>query len=90
MSTFMLNALLAVANFLLHLSGHAWPTELAMQQAQCLLLALVPSISVTSIYGSYSVSLGDYKSQNFFQFVWGCGDDRGLLGRALASSTLRV
>ena len=58
MSAFMLDALLAAANHLLHLSGHSWPPELVMQQAQCLLLALVSSIMLTSIYGIYPVNLG--------------------------------
>ena len=71
MNAFMLDALLAAANHPLHLSGHAGPPELVIQQAQCLLLALVSSIMVTSIHGSYPVSLGDHKSQNFLQFASG-------------------
>ena len=59
---FMLDASLAAANHPLHLSCHAGPPELVIQQAQCLLLALVSSIMVTSIHGSYLVSLGDHES----------------------------
>ena len=61
MSAFMLDTSLTAANHLLHLSSHTWPPELVMQQAQYLLLALVSSIMVTSIHGSYPVSLGDYE-----------------------------
>ena len=39
---------------------------------QCPLLTLVSSILVTSIYGSYSVSCGDYKLQNLFQLATWC------------------
>ena len=32
MNAFMLDALLTAADCLLHLSGHAWPPELVMQE----------------------------------------------------------
>ena len=80
MNAFMLDALLTAANPLLHLSGHSWPPELVMQQAQCPLLALVSSIVVTSIYGRYPMSPVAYKSQNFFQFASG--------GAAIVKSSL--
>ena len=69
MNAFMLDALLTAANHPLHLSGHAGSPKPVIQQAQCPLLALVSSIVVTSIHGSYSVSLGDHESQNFLQFA---------------------
>ena len=65
----MLDVSLTSANCCLHLSSHAQPPEPVMQQAQCLLLALVTSIMVTSIHGSYPVSLGDYELQNLLQFT---------------------
>ena len=71
MNAFMLDALLTAANHPLHLSSHARPPELVIQQAQHLLLTLASSIMMTSIYGSYPVSLGDHKSKNFFQFTGG-------------------
>ena len=71
MNAFMLDALLTAANCPLHLSGYARPPEPVIQQAQCLLLALVSSIMVTSIHGSYPVSLRDHKLQNFLQFTSG-------------------
>ena len=64
-----LDTLLTVANCLLHLGGHSWPPELVMKKAQCLMLTLVSSISVTSVHGSHSVSLGDHKLQNLLQFT---------------------
>ena len=67
----MLDALRAAANYPLHLSGHSRSAELVIWQAQCLLLALVSSIMVTSIHGSYLVSLGDHKSQYFLKFTSG-------------------
>ena len=89
-NAFMLDASLTDANCLLHLSSHAGLPELVMQQAQCLLLAFVPSIMVTSIHGSYPVSLGDHKLLNFSQFAnGGVVMVKGSLGRALASSDLR-
>ena len=57
MNAFMLDALLTGANCPLHLSGHAGPLGLIIQQAQCLLLALVSGIMVTSIHGGYPLSL---------------------------------
>ena len=69
MNAFMLDALLTAANHPLHLSGHAGPPKLVIQQAQCLLLALVSSIVVTSIHGSYPVSHEDHKSQNILKFA---------------------
>ena len=71
MNAFMLDASLAVANHPLHLNSHAQPPELVIQQAQCLLLALVSSIVMTSIHGSYPVSLGDHELQNLFHFTSG-------------------
>ena len=69
MNAFMMDASLTATNCLLHLTGHAGPPELVIQQAQCPLLALVPNITVTFIPGSYPVSLGDHKSQNILQFT---------------------
>ena len=68
-NAFMLDVSLAAANCPLHLSGHAGPSELVIQQAQCLLLALVSSITMTSSHGSYPVSLGDHELQNFLKFI---------------------
>ena len=69
MNAFMLDASLTAANHPLHLGGHAGPPELIIQQTQCLLVALVSGIMVTSIHGSYTVGLEDHKSQNFLQFA---------------------
>ena len=80
MNAFMLDELLARANHPLHLSSHARSPELVIQQAQCLLLALMSSIMVTPIHGSYPVSLEDHESQNFLQFTSG--------GVAMAKSSL--
>ena len=68
---FMLDALLTAANHLLHLSGHSWLLKLVMQQAQLSTVAMVSSITVTSIPGSYLVGLVDYESQNVLQFASG-------------------
>ena len=70
-NAFILDALLTAANHPLHLGSHGRPPEVIIQQAQCLPLALVSSIKVTSIHGSYPVSLWDHKSQNFLQFTSG-------------------
>ena len=69
MNVFMLDALRIAANCPLYLGGHVRPPELIIQQGQCLLLALVSGIAVTSNIGSYPVSLGDHKSQNFLWFA---------------------
>ena len=71
MNAFMLDASLTAANYPLHLGSHAGSAELIIQGAQCLLLALVSSIAVTSIHGSYLLSLGDHELQNFLQFTSG-------------------
>ena len=46
---------------------HARPPELILQQGQCLLLTLMPSVPMESIYGHNSLSHGDYKLHHFFQ-----------------------
>ena len=71
MNAFMLDASLTAANCPLHLSGHAGPSEPVIQETQCLLVALMPSIMVTSINGNYPVSLGNHWLQNFLQFTSG-------------------
>ena len=67
----MLDTLLTATDCPLHLSCHARPPELVIQQAECLLLTLVSSIAMTSNHGSYPVSLRDHESQNFFLFASG-------------------
>ena len=69
MNAFMLDALHTAANCPLHLSSHAGPPDLVIQQAQCPLLGLVSSITVTYIHGSYPASLWDHTLQNFLQFT---------------------
>ena len=71
MNAVMMDALLTAADCPLHLSGHARLPEPVIQQVQCPLLTVVSSIAMTSIHGSYPVSLEDHKSQNFFQFASG-------------------
>ena len=68
----MLEALLTVADCLLHLCSHSRPPEPVMQQAHSLLLTLVSSILVTSIHGSYLMSCRDYELQNIFQLTSWC------------------
>ena len=71
MNVFMLDTLLAAADCPVHLSSHVRLPELVIQQAQCLLLALLSSIAVTSIHGSCPVSFGNHELQNIFQFTGG-------------------
>ena len=71
MSAFMLDASLTAAYHLVHLSGHSWLPEPVTQEAQCLLLALVSSIMVTSIHGSYPVSPGTMNHKTSSNFPGG-------------------
>ena len=80
MNAFMLDASLTADNCPLHLGSHGGLPELIIQQAQGLLLALVSGIMVTSIHGSYPVSLGDHELQNFLHFTsWGVAMVKGSL-----------
>ena len=85
MNAFMLNASLTAANCPLHLSGHVRPPELVIQQAHCLLWALVSSIIVTSIHGSIH---GPEIAQLLPVHQQECGNCKGFPGRGLTSSTL--
>ena len=90
MNALMLQALLTVIDCPLHLSGHARLPELVIQQVQCLLLTLVSSITMTSIHGSYPVSLWDHKSncKASSSSPAGGGDCKELPSRALISPLL--
>ena len=88
-NAFMLDASLTAANHPLHLSGHAGPHELAIQQWQCPLLALVSSIVGTSIHGSYLVRpWGPWITNLFPVCQQGCDNGEGVPSRVLTSSAL--